>query len=210
MGFFSFLRAKERPPFMLALYEMDEDVSRLMTRKDVPGLTTFLMSRNGKAIRNATPQDLAAAGMSEEEAWRSAADATRAMLNEVVAGEVSATPRVLLLSSKNSLAMHSILTNWGVRREWTGSLGAVVAFVDKLAYFAAPCDSAPDIEEALNAVVGVATAMACEQEGTVMSEHTPPVHPAMWWADAQGFEQILFEKGELRAGERLRSCMTKM
>lgn len=208
MGIFSFFRAKKLPPFLLAMYEMDEDVSSMLTRKDVPGLTTFLMARNGNAIRNAMPADFAAAGMSEEEAWRSATETTHAMLDEIVAGEVSATPRVLLLSSKNSLAMHSILLNWGWRREWAGSLGTIVAIADKLTYFAAPCDLASGIEDALNAVVGVTTAMACEQEGVAMSEQTPPVYPAMWWADAQGLERVHFENGELRAGEALRRGMS--
>lgn len=205
MGLLSkIFRGASPAPFMGALYQFEpHEVASLITRSDVPGLVTCLMARAGRNLRNASPDDLRAAGLTVEAAWNMALAENKRLVRDIEASKVSDDPIVVLLTARNSLAMHSILLCWHDRPEWTRGLGSLVAYIDQMTYLMAPCAHARDVDRGIEALNVAAVAIVASEDDEPAEPDAPgPVLQSMWWADREGLELVELGDGAYHGGPR--------
>lgn len=182
---------------LCAVYLLDEPAaSDMLSRVDVPGLTTTLMKVGKGILESASLIDLEAMGLTVDAAWCEAMSSTRDLLSTFEVEVIQERPRVLLLESESSYARHALMLFWNEKPEWNGRKGTVVVAIDRCVTIACLCESLSEIDAAINNACNVHAKLTDDQE----SERELP---ELWWHNKNGFEHIPWHAGELRPGPQL-------
>lgn len=172
---------KPTPPvFDLALYDDDVPHDGLCTRRDVPGYTTFLMERTGSSSRSVDDDRLKELGVSREQAWEAALEATRRVAQGLDDSVAEHVPGLVVIGGTEHNAIASALVHWNVRPERHGAAGAFVSVLEKHLALALKVDAPGGVGDALQLFVGLLDQqLGGELDGV-----------RVLWKDAAGWELI--------------------
>lgn len=179
-----FLKKSAPPAFDLALYDDDIPCDGVCTRRDVPGYRTFLMERKGATLHSVDEDRLKELGLSEQQAWQAALDATSRVAQGLDDSAAEHVPGLVVIGGSEPNAIPSAIIHWHARPERHGAAGSFVVLVEKHIAIALKVETPGEVGSAFELFVG----LLAQHMGSETGAELDGVR--VLWKDAIGWELI--------------------